>query len=1144
MIYYIYGNSYRNLADRWQQDVARYIKESDSVFTPSTTLVQNNEMGQWLSQYFAGASQEGVASGMDFMFPANFMWRLYRRLHPGLPDPLPSTKAVLQWKLFNILSDARTRTQFAEASDYLDGGEADETEKEKELRTWQLAVQIAGVFDQYQLYRPQLIRDWQNKRNGPGPEWQARLWRECTAGDTHPNRVELQDEVMDLLAGAPDQLSLPSELFVFGISVMPPVFIQTLVRMGQTIDVHFYGYHASAAFEHFSPEDTPENMSARLHPMEYSLGQQALTHVQLLRQFARAEGGQIGLQSVNGDVQGERSILGGLQTQIGEASTQWEEPGSNEDISEYDFPSVTLQSCHSPMREVEVLYDHLLKLFNDPEGSVHPGDVMVLAPDLSRYAPYINAVFGGSRLHDPESGDEAEGTGEALPPIPYQMTQQALRQRYPEVEAFLQLLQLPQGRLKVSDVMGLLEIPAVYEAFGFREHDLPQLHHWIREVAVRWGVDADHRQKLGFLPADVHTWKAALDRLMTGYAVPMEEQKVLVGGRIAPYSGVEGSGHTRLLGNLDHFITSLIDWYHRGSLQRTVPEWCHELTALTGRFLAENSDNFWPIQQIRQQVNALEEQSREWGDDKRQAGCSIDVIESHFSDALDESFNFGGYLTGRVTIGSLATVRSMPFKVICLLGMDEDQFPRRDVRVGFDVMARQPEQGDRDYRLEDRNLFLELLMAAGQKLYISYLGRSVRDEKERPPSVVVNELRDYLEETVPEGRLANWHIPQKLHAHDPDYFNKERPEYFTFNRHYYNLLTRLADKQKGDGQPGDEQDTWADGLASGPDERLYDVSVDQFVRFFRNAARYFLENRLGVYLREEDFTFEDREPFTINPLDRFLMNSELLNEMIEKQEMTGERLKQKEQWMSAVGVLPYGSPGHNDFMENIKYVRQFRDYVNECIDPQAAEPLEVDLRVEGMRISGTLTSLTRNGYLYARMAKEKSRDHLLGWVWHLLYQYALKQNGLQPGPTHLFLKNANDNGGNVVTWKMLEPVSREEIGECMSYMIRLYREGIRRPLKLMPETLMTYSEAIGKEQAGGEAAHEKAKGQAKKKWEASYGSFGQNENIDPYWKYFFGDRDMDEICDQAFRQRAEDLGDMIYGRYLNSEPQTGAERQS
>ncbi|MGH8354010.1 MAG: exodeoxyribonuclease V subunit gamma, partial [Pseudomonas sp.] len=473
-------------------------------FAPAQVVVPSQGMGRWLTLQLA--REQGIAMQLEVQLPAKFVWDLSRLVLGQLPEQSAFTPTTLTWRLYDWLCEPANLARAERLQRYLAGGD--------ERRRLSLATRIADVLDQYLLYRDDWLAAWERGELcdlGPDEAWQALLWRELTA-DGHPHRARLLDELLRRLHGAQPIAGLPERLLVFGISALAPHHLRVLEGLARHTEVVIFALNpCREAWGEIrdirelarQPELSPDEWYLDVgHPLLASLGKQGRDFFDSLFALASAEGGQeTGLYSEDADLIDD-SLLHALQHDILRLRTR--QPGERLELRA-DDRSLELHIAHSPLREVEILHDQLLARFA-VEPTLTPDQVVVLTPDIERYAPYIEAVFSA------RAGAPREG----VPRIPFSLADRSLRAELPLLEAFLELLALPDSRFAAEEILAWLEQPAIARRAGIEQEDLPLLRDWLRAAGVRWGRDAGHRAALG-LPADAaFTWRQGLDRLLLG----------------------------------------------------------------------------------------------------------------------------------------------------------------------------------------------------------------------------------------------------------------------------------------------------------------------------------------------------------------------------------------------------------------------------------------------------------------------------------------------------------------------------------------------------------------------------------------------------------------------------------------------------
>jgi exodeoxyribonuclease V gamma subunit len=692
---------------------------------------------------------------------------------------------------------------------------------------------------------------------------------------------------------------------VFGISSLPRQSLEVLARVARWTQVlmcvhnpceHYWAdivadkdllraERSSQRRRDGMPRDLPEEeMHLHAQPLLAAWGKQGRDFIGLLDEHDdeasraaysgrfNAIGQRIDLFDSSGEA---GSLLAQLQDDIRdlrplkETRTHWPEvPSTGDD-------SIRFHIAHGPQREVEILHDVLLAAFN-ADTTLTPRDIIVMVPDIDTYAPHIQAVFGLIDRDDPRY-------------IPYSVADQGRRATDPLIQALGKLLELPRSRLAVSDLLDLLEAPALRRRFGVAETDLPRLHRWIRGANIRWGLHAEQRASLD-LPsqpdADAqHTWLFGLRRMLLGYAVG-------AGGDEGAWQGIEpfdeiGGLDAVLLGPLVRLIERLDVTWRTLRAPATVSDWCTRLRTLMADFFdAADSGDAFTLMQLDTALQAWQEACDEAALAEE---LPLSVVGEYWLSQLDDGGLSQRFFAGAVTFATLMPMRAIPFRRVCLLGMNDGDYPRTRIPMDFDLMGRDYRPGDRSRREDDRYLFLEALLSARDHLHISWVGRSITDNGVRPPSVLVAQLRDHLaagwrmardtamsEETraIDPGRalVDALTVEHPLQPFSPAYFPPE-PEasaapLFTYAREWRPLDAARPHRPDAAPQPS--------AAALPPLPRDEPLALRDLVDLLKSPVKAFFRQRLGVLFESEDPTSEDQEPFTLEPLERWQLQDELI----------------------------------------------------------------------------------------------------------------------------------------------------------------------------------------------------------------------------------------------------------------------------
>lgn len=923
-------------------------------FKPDVILVQSRGMEHWISMGLA--KQHGICCNVQFPFPNAFLEDLFRSIAQDFHAPSPFDPGPLTFRLFSLLAKEKIGTGPLGA--YLEGDPTG-------LKRYQLAARIADRFDQYQIYRPDLIVRWDEGVVSGGSDelWQQRLWAEVTEKNDEPNRSARYRMLIDRLASGDIPVDrLPERLSVFGISYLPPFYLEVLAALSQRIPVHLFFLNPTMEFwgdilsererrrvrKHYgetADEDLHLDAGNRLLA---SLGIQGKAFFSLAVSMETdtvdhyEEPGQDCLLNAV-----QRNILFLDTGDIREVKTGASTKGDN-----MEDDSIQVHSCHSPLREIEVLHDQLTAIF-ERYSDIDPSDVLVMTPDIERYAPFIQAVF------DVETDSRKR--------IPYAIADRGFQGAFRLAEDFLNLLELRDARMTVTQVMGVLESKGIRDRFGLTEADLEPITGWITEARIRWGIDAKARYRLGLPETGENTWQAGLDRLLLGYAMsPRSVPRAFAG--IFPAGGVEG-GDAPILGRFLEFIQTLFAFFDLLKHSHSLGKWAD--------ILNNALETFWrfsdPEEPVAQRIRGFLEDLTVC---QTVANCrepvTLEIVKAFLADRMAADRHSGGFVSGRVTFCAMLPMRSIPAEVICLVGMDGDRFPREDRTPGFDLISRNPRPGDRSRRNDDRYLFLEAILSARRCLYVSYVGKSIRDNADLPPSVLVSELLDYVSEGY--GITAeNFVVQHRLQAWSPAYFDARSSRLFSFSDRQLKTAQSLM---AGRSHPEPPEPFWQSRLPD-PDEEWKTLDIDTLCLFFANTCRFFAQQRLGVFLPGERVE-DDREPFSVDGLDRFELGTEMIAQMAAGNEPESFYDQSRKE-----GRLPHGRPGKIGFFDLWSDAENMVSQVRGLSGDSAFQTIEADIRIDGFTLVGNLNFCMPQGQVLVRYAKMRASALLSAWIRHL-----------------------------------------------------------------------------------------------------------------------------------------------------------------
>jgi len=1050
-----------------------------SPLTQEVIVVQSRGMEQWVCMQLANF--HGICANVRFPFPRHSIAELFQAVLPEWQKKTFFDPDQAAWRIYHLLPACLSRSGFEPLGAYLH-------DDPQGLKRFQLSQKIAQLYDSYLIFRPEMILDWERGISKGAEElWQAELWRRLVEEDQGGHPAALRSAFYEALRqGSPIRNDLPERLSLFGISYLPPFYLDIYMAISAFMEINFFLVNPSREFwfDIRSAREISRELTWTENDGEGSRNDEKLSDDSLHLEEGNsllASLGTLGrefwsflIDSAAREEElyaepGETSLLAAIQSDIlnlrergGEG-----EPARRMPLNAADT-SISFHACHSPLREVEVLSDSLLALL-EADPSLLPADIGVMAPDIETYAPFISAVF------------DAEAGG-----IPYTIADRAPIAGSPILQGFLAILELPQGRFTAGDILALLEVAAIRNRFCLTEQDLDRISSWVADSGIRLGIDGNSRSQEGLPSISENSWRWGLERLLLGEALPARERDLFAG--LMPCEPGEG-GEVQHLGTLAHFTDLLFSTAGSLAADRTLAEWSRVLVEIVDRFFSgdESSEPDLPI--LRQACVELKILADKAG---FKDPLSLTVIRSVLKERILLSGDDAGFLRRGITFCSLLPMRSIPFRVLCLLGMNSGDYPRRPQAPGFDLMVRHPRRGDRSRRNDDRYLFLEALLSARETLYVSFVGQSMEDNSRIPPSVVVSELLDTIrrgfdsdEGRDPTDDLLTFH---PLQAFNPACFTGEHPRLFSYSQENCQAAMALQNRRPKD--PIREGDS--NRLPEDP-ERVKQVTVRDLIHFFHHPGKYFLEQRLGVSLRERDVEQEENEPFDLNGLDRYAMGQRLM-----ELEIATGHMEELYPALLSSGRLPHGSVGRNSLHEISQKIRTFVQHHSVVLRSESLPSPDLNLEVAEVRISGQLEGLRRQGLVHYRYAKIKARDRLKRWISHLLLQAASGSEG--PRRESLLLGKVDKNRDAAWTFLPVEDARRR-----LEELLNLYREGLRRPLFFFPETSWAFADRMKKGAERSAAEEEAALDAARTAWEG--GDFLLGEGNDGYNRLLFGDSD-------------------------------------
>ena len=1050
-------------------------------FAAEVVAVPTRGVERWLSQRLSarlgasGGGGDGVCANVAFPFPGRLVGEAIAAVTGVAPDSDPWLPERSAWALLDAVEAANDEPWLAPLAGHL----------ERTGATARLSVirHIADLFDGYGVHRPAMVRAWaaghdvdgQGAPLPPDVAWQAALWRRLKAQIGADSPAERLAGACEALAAGPATVDLPGRLSLFGLTRLPASYLDVLRALAVGRDVHLFLLHPSPGLWErvaASPARPAGVVARRADPTA------GLPHHPLLRTWGRdAREMQLVLGVEPGEHHGLASepstLLGRIQADVRADRAPAGEPLSDgEDQRPLLDPgdrSLQVHSCHGRARQVEVVRDAILHLLAD-DPSLEPRDVIVMCHDIEAFAPLIHATFGLAEPAGPGDADASPDTPVAGPPdLRVRLADRSLRQTNPLLGVVAELLELASARVSASQVVDLASREPVRRRFGLDDDDVARIDEWIAAAGVRWGLDAAHRAPFGLHRVAENTWRSGLDRLLLGVAMA-EEGSRLVGG-VLPVDDVD-SGDIDLAGRLAELVERLETTLDALRGPFPIDLWAQALGTAADRLAATTDDDAWQRTQLQGLLDDVVTEARAPAGQPNSTELTLAEVRALLGERLRGRPTRANFRTGHLTMCTLVPMRSVPHRVVCLLGLDDGVFPRQAAIDGDDLVQREPWVGDRDARSEDRQLLLDALMAATDHLVITYTGRDERTNAPRPPAVPVGELLDVVDRTVrlEDGGQARDAVVTSHPLQPFDVRNFAAGRLAAAGPWSFDPVA-LAGAVATTGSRREAPPFLAAPLPPAPGDV---VALEDLERFVQHPVKAFLRQRLGIYLTSDDDEPADDLPVDPDPLERWEVGQRLLEARLAGVDAATARAAEL-----ARGGLPPGALA-TPLLDDIATVVEAIVASVPAVAPGVPGE-SVEVRVElpaGRTLVGTVPGVFGHevrSVFYSRLAAK----HRLGaWVRLLALTAAF--------PDRAFTTfTAGRGSGNRVAVVRIPPLAASTEGRRqaalaeLEVLLDLHARGLREPLPIYCKTSAAFATARG----AGKDAFKAANGEWSTDWE-------------------------------------------------------------
>jgi exodeoxyribonuclease V gamma subunit len=962
-------------------------------FAREVIVVPTFAMARWLNLRIA--QQQGVAANIDYPQMGEWIWALAGTILDGTPKQDPYSRDALNWQVFSLLPGLLEHESFTPLRHYLD-------DDRDGLKRWQLAQRVADAFDRYQLYRPEKIRAWSA---GDAHHWQARLWREIVTTRKQGHRLEVIGNVIEHLTDDALPVELPERISLFAMSRLAPVFIEFVHALAGRTEILLYQHNPTDQYwadlisekvqarkrlqnpDHVEYSDTSNSLLA-------SWGKQGQAMQDLLLDLGSITATEIEANHPPGS----DNILQCLQASL----FKLEPPAPGTIIDD----SVSVHICHSPIRECQVLHNHLLSLL-DRHAELSSEDILVMVPEISRYAPYIEAVF----QHD-ASGKR--------PSLAWNISDISVSDGHPLVGVFLQLLNLPGSRFTRSEVLAYLECAEIRNRFGIEPQMLEDIYQLVESAQVRWGIDASQRCAIGLPAIHENTWQQAWERFFAGYS--MADDSLWHG--IAPIAEI-GTDSGVAIARLRYLFERLVYWQQKLGSAASTNVWQQRLHQLIEEFFAPRVVTDDLLQPLRNAISELGQ--------SESVELSPALVSYWMEQQLATNQQPGLLYSGGITFCGMQPMRNIPFPVICVLGMQDNAFPRSEHSAEFDLMRQQWRPGDPHKGDEDRYLMLETLLCARRYLYFSYCGRSLRDNSECQPSVLLRELLDYIDTSfgaTDDGPGVSQQI-SRVHPMQPFSGRNFQPGLPGYDQNWYQTSVQLESSR-----PLSQTSSWPQDALTPVTDYQNEIDLAKLVRFFTHPIRYFFNSRLGVRIPAQA-TSADEENFMLQGLQKWKLAERFAANFLRGSQNDAQQF-------SAEGLLPHGRAANSGWLSLQSEYQTLLDQLSHFCDmPTASRTVECSF-ANGLFLYGEVDACYADiGLMHFSASKKVNSRALLSlWLNHLALcaTQQLARNEI----SQLLIPTAKG--------ERFEYLEADSAKALLANYVRLFQQGLDYPLPVFPNT--------------------------------------------------------------------------------------------
>lgn len=990
------SNQLNSLLHQLQEEMQNNVPD---VLEPYYIVSQTEGMNIWLKHNLA--RYFGVAANIRFSKPNDILFIVYLLL--GGSFQITFNRQSYIWMLYNILGTKEFKNKYPEQASYLSDDVHD-----TDIKRLNLAERVADLFDQYQIYRQELIIEWSALEPREAPHWQAYLWSSIVKdylqeSSEYHNINYVRNYILEHIDNPEKNTVLRQQLgvlYLFGLSVFTKYHLEIFYKIAQYTDVQFYLINP-APFVYWG-DDKSEKDIAVWKAKGFSMPEHLIIGNELLINWGKLMQNTIRLLFQNDamidayepiviDEPAAGTLLSTIQTEIFQNTANSDRGELSGEL--LNDGSLQVHKYYTPQREVEGLYNYLVHLMGTEKNNLQSRDILVVCTDINAYAPYIDGVFSNAPYT-----------------FKYSIADVSVAQNDSVIGALVALLTLREDNFTAEQVLSLLDFNVVKERFGIRDTA------FIRQLVLKANIKSGIRGSVDDQTYTISWWNGIRSMM---YGICMDDTHILSpedGSDFYPLDMVEGQAAQDVIVFAD-FITLLIHSVESRAKERPVLAWLEYIDRLTTDFLVQEGEL------VQEDIQILNNLIREFNKSSEflSEALSYDIFHRSFVQQLSDNVKSHLFYNGGITFCTVVPMRSIPFQVIAVLGMDDDKFPRKEKKLSFNLMAGKAQLGDRNIKDSDKHLFLETLLSAQSYFYMSYLSHSAKDNTEKNPSTLINDLLLYLQQKAPENiSVADMIcIQHPLHSFSYKYNNPDYPHLYAY--------TKSANKVQ----------QYITPTALDFDNYMLPAEVHTSVlhKFAATPIKYFYQDVLRIYLDNKLETIEEHEQFVFDNgdgLGKYYLNTAIFDAITGQQQednfLKHEQLK---------GTLPLKNVGKKYVAD---YWTQMESSVSTLYPPEIKHLSETSFELAINKIIIRTEALVFERKLYFNLFSLNTQKY---YVHAYLKAVLLRALGLID--TLMVINFKNEKHNKEIN---LQHISEQEAQTYLSDLLVHFSEGNKHPVEM------------------------------------------------------------------------------------------------